>query len=109
MPRFDFQFISKVQILSPVNHFADFLPKDLRQWLALWGVLMEGSRLAAPQATPRTEKGDRDPYAGQLEAWCSERREDWLNYRAWGHTLKVGGCGERREGGERRRKEEEKE
>ena len=109
MPRFDFQFISKVQILSPVNHFADFLPKDLRQWLALWGVLMEGSRLAAPQATHRTEKGDRDPYAGQLEAGCSKRREEWLNYRAWGHTLKVGGCGERREGGERRRKEEEKE
>ena len=109
MPRFDFQFISKVQILSPVNHFADFLPKDLRQWLALWGVLMEGSRLAAPQATHRTEKGDRDPYAGQLEAGCSERREEWLNYRAGGHTLKVGGCGERREGGERRRKEEEKE
>ena len=72
-------------------------------------MLMEGSRLDAPQATHGTEKGDWDPYAGQLEAGCSERREEWLNYRAWAHTLKVGGCGERREGGERRRKEEEKE
>lgn len=77
--------------------------------MALLGVLMEGSRLDDPQATHRTEEGDWDPYAGQLEAGCSERREEWLNYRAWGHTLKVGDCGERREGGERRRKEEEKE
>lgn len=90
-----------------MNHFADFLPKDLRQWLALWGVLIEGSRLAAPQATHRTEKGNWDPYTDQLEAGCSERRKEGLNYRAWGLTLKVGGCGQRREGGERRRKEEE--
>ena len=63
--------------------------------------------LVALQATHRTEKGDRHPYPAQLKAASSKRRKEWLSYRARGHTLNVGGHGERGEGGERRKERAE--
>lgn len=66
MQRFDFRFISKDQSLSSVSGFAEFLPKDPRQWLAVWGGPTDDGVLARGT-------GEGHPETGQL--WARDERE----------------------------------
>lgn len=67
MSRFD--FISQDQILSSVNHVADFFPKDLRQWLALWCVLADGGMLAAPKGHSQSREGRQASAPSSAQGW----------------------------------------